>query len=194
LISNGPSITEPHRQAGIYAGWMLSRTANNPACFGWSRAQMTDGETAGEPVMVARVLMTLSAAIILALGVTHLVYTFRGPKLTPRDPTLETSMKAIAPVITGETTMWNAWIGFNASHSLGAILFGLVYGYLALIHPGFLFQSRFLLLVGLALLGSYTWLGKVYWFSVPLTGILIALACYALGVVAHLISQSSEQL
>jgi hypothetical protein len=27
--------------------------------------------------------------------------------------------------------MWKAWVGFNASHSYGAILFGLVYGYLA---------------------------------------------------------------
>jgi hypothetical protein len=93
--------------------------------------------------MLARTLLALSAAIILTLGIIHLAYTFWGPKLTPRDPALQTTMSEIAPVITRETTMWKAWIGFNASHSLGAILFGLVYGYLALLHPGFLFQSRF---------------------------------------------------
>ena len=54
-----------------------------------------------------------------------------GPKLTPRDPELQSSMSQIAPVITKETTMWRAWVGFNASHSVGAILFGLVFGFLA---------------------------------------------------------------
>ena len=28
-------------------------------------------------------------------------------------------------MITPQTTLWRAWIGFNASHSLAAILFGL---------------------------------------------------------------------
>ncbi len=32
--------------------------------------------------------MLVSAGIILALGVAHLVYTFYGKKLTPRDPAL----------------------------------------------------------------------------------------------------------
>jgi hypothetical protein len=86
-------------------------------------------------------------------------------------------------VITRETTMWKAWIGFNASHSYGAILFGAVYGYLALVHSAFLFQSRFLLLLGLLLLAGYVFLGKRYWFSVPFRGIVLASALYSLGLV-----------
>ena len=140
--------------------------------------------------MLARSFVILSAAIILALGVIHLVYTFWSPKLTPRDPLLAESMKATALVISRETTMWNAWVGFNASHSLALILFGLVYGYLALVQPVVLFQSGFLLLVGFALLASYALLAKVYWFSVPLVGVLAALACFAVGVVAHLVIRS----
>ena len=27
-----------------------------------------------------------------------------------------TTLRAVSPVITRETTMWQAWIGFNASH------------------------------------------------------------------------------
>lgn len=134
--------------------------------------------------MIARALMALSAAIILLLGVLHLVYTFRGPKFLPRDPALQASMSEVSPLISRETTMWKAWIGFNASHSLGAILFGLVYGYLALALPGLLFQSPFLLVVGFALLGSYAVLGKLYWFSVPFVSILLALACYSVGVIS----------
>ena len=79
--------------------------------------------------------------------------------------------------------MWKAWIGFNASHSYGAILFGAVYGYLALVHSAFLFQSRFLLLLGLLLLAGYVFLGKRYWFSVPFRGIVLASALYGVGLV-----------
>jgi hypothetical protein len=85
-----------------------------------------------ETILAARILMVLSASIIFTLGVLHLVYTFRGPQLTPRDPSLETRMSQISPVITNETTMWRCWVGFNASHSMGLILFGLVFGFLAL--------------------------------------------------------------
>jgi hypothetical protein len=49
-------------------------------------------------------------------------------------------------VLTRQTTMWRAWIGFNASHSMGAVFFGLVYGYLALLHVELLFRSPFLLI------------------------------------------------
>jgi hypothetical protein len=133
--------------------------------------------------LAAKILMVLSASIMFTLGVVHLVYTFAGPKLTPRDPALQISMNQISPVITAETTMWRCWIGFNAGHSMGLILFGLVFGFLALAHGQLLFQSRFLLLVGLAMLGGFVVLCKVYFFSAPLTGICIALACYVAGVV-----------
>jgi hypothetical protein len=96
--------------------------------------------------------MVLSASISFTLGVVHLVYTFWGPLLTPRDPALQISMSQIAPVLTKETTMWRCWVGFNVSHSMGLILFGLVFGFLALAHGQLLFHSAFLLVVGLAML------------------------------------------
>ena len=135
----------------------------------------------------SQALLVASAAIILALGLVHLLYTFTGTKLTPRDPALQAQMRQVSPVLTRRTTMWKAWIGFNASHSLGAILFGLVYGHLALAHPAFLFQSRFLLAVGLAFLCSYAALGRAYWFSVPNTGIALSLAAYVAGSVSALL-------
>jgi hypothetical protein len=126
--------------------------------------------------------MVLSASIIFTLGVVHLVYTFWGPKLTPRDPTLQISMNQTSPVITKETTMWRCWVGFNASHSMGLILFGLVFGFLAVAHDQLLFQSAFLLVVGLAMLGGFVVLSKVYFFSAPFTGISISLACYVASI------------
>jgi hypothetical protein len=134
--------------------------------------------------VLAQYLISASAAIMFALGGIHLAFTFWGPKLTPRDAGLRASMQEATLVLTRETSVWNAWIGFNASHSLGAMLFGMVYAYLAWTNGGFLFQSRFLLLVGLCLLGAYAALGKLYWFSVPFRGIVLALALYAAGLVA----------
>ncbi|MGB7466049.1 MAG: hypothetical protein WBW14_24380 [Candidatus Acidiferrum sp.] len=132
--------------------------------------------------MAAKILMVLSASIIFTLGVVHLVYTFWGPNLTPRDPALQVSMSQIAPVITKETTMWRCWVGFNASHSMGLILFGLVFGFLALAHSQLLFKSPFLLIVGLAMLGGLAVLGKVYWFRAPFRDICISLACYVASI------------
>ena len=136
-----------------------------------------------ESILAARILMVFSASIVLTLGVLHLVYTFWGPSLTPPDPALQISMSQSSPIMTNETTMWRCWVGFNASHSMGLILFGLVFGYLALAHGQFLFRSPFLLVVGLAMLGSFVVLAKLYWFSVPLTGVSIALACYVASIV-----------
>jgi hypothetical protein len=141
-----------------------------------SRATMT----ALAPWLVAG-----SAAILLLLGLVHLLYTFHGPNLLPRDRELRTRMQEVSPVITRQTTMWKAWIGFNASHSFGAILFGLVYGYLALIHGEFLFRSTFLLWLGLLLLLGYVFLAKRYWFRIPLGGILLATVLYVLALLIH---------
>jgi hypothetical protein len=127
--------------------------------------------------------MVVSASIVLTLGVLHLIYTFWGPSLTPRDPALQISMTQSSPVITKETTMWRCWLGFNASHSMGLILFGLVFGYLALAYGQLLFRSTFLLIVGLAMLGSIVVLCKAYFFRVPLIGVSISFACYVASIV-----------
>ena len=78
--------------------------------------------------------------------------------------------------------MWRCWVGFNASHSMGLILFGLLFGFLALTHGQLLFQSPFLLVVGLATLGGFAVLSKVYFFSAPLTDLSISLACYVASI------------
>lgn len=128
-------------------------------------------------------LMLGSAFIMLLLGCIHLVYTFWGPKLLPRDPSLIDSMKKVSLVLTSETTVWKAWIGFNASHSMAAILFGLVYGYLAAVQPGVLYGSSFLQAVGFLTLASFVFLAWTYWFSIPFIGVSLALFCYVAGIV-----------
>jgi hypothetical protein len=133
--------------------------------------------------IIAPLLVAASAGIALLLGLLHLLYTFWGPKLLPRDRELQTRMQEVSPVITRETTMWKGWIGFNASHSCAILLFGTVYGYLALAHSEFLFRSVFLLTVGLIFLLGYIILAKKYFFSRPLAGVLLATVFYVLGLI-----------
>jgi hypothetical protein len=134
--------------------------------------------------MLARLLIAAAAVIMLSLGTAHLVFTFHGSKLRPRDPALEARMRAVSPGISSQTTMWRAWVGFNASHSFGAMLFGTVYGHLALAEPAALFGSGFLAAVGGVLLLGYVILAQRYWFRAPLRGVLAASGCYAAGFAA----------
>lgn len=132
--------------------------------------------------MTAKLLVLLSAGIAFLLGGIHLYYTFTGTSLLPRDAELRNAMSQAHLGITKETTVWRAWVGFNASHSMALILFGLVYGYLALAQPKLLFASGYLLAVGFAMLAGLAVLAKLYWFSIPLAGMLVALAAYLSGV------------
>lgn len=132
--------------------------------------------------MGAPLLIAAAAAILLLLGSLHLLFTFVGPKLRPRDPALQERMQAVAPGISASSTMWDFWVGFNVSHSLGVMLFGLVYGHLALNFPALLFASQFLSLLGLLTLLAFAATAWRYWFRAPLTGVLIALALYASGL------------
>lgn len=128
-------------------------------------------------------LIVVSAAIIGLLGVGHLLLTYIGPRLLPRDRTLRERMDATHPDITTQTTIWRMWIGFNVSHSLGAMLFGAVYSYLAVVHGDLLLQSDFLLLVGFLMVATFCALGKRYWFITPFAASLVSLLCFVAAVV-----------
>jgi len=66
--------------------------------------------------------------------------------------------------------MWKAWIGFNASHSLGAILSVRFSAIWRFEQPMLLFHSYFLGFTGLIALGSYLAMAKRYWFIRPVAG------------------------
>lgn len=136
------------------------------------------------PSMKASAFIAASAAVLLLLGLLHLLYTFRGPRLHPKDPDLTTKMMIVSPVITRETTVWRIWVGLNASLGIGLILFSAVYGYLAVCQSVFLFRSWFLLTLGMAVLLSYAAVSKLYFFSAPFRGIVLSGILYLVGIVA----------
>lgn len=133
--------------------------------------------------MISRILIGACAAIILYFGGVHLRYTFFTDQLTPVDGQLETAMKRVAVRISSETTMWRVWVGFNVSHSMGLILFGLIYGHLTVYRWDVLQKSYFLAGLGLVVLVSYVVLARVFWFSGPLIGVSVATLLYLAGFV-----------
>ena len=134
-------------------------------------------------MQLAPLLIVCAATVAGMLGCIHMVFTFRGTKLHPRDPAVRDAMMATNPFITRQTTVWRATQGFNASHSLGIIVFSVFYIFLAGWHPVFLLQSTFLLALGLGTLLAYLVLAKAYWFSIPFRGVALASALYAAGLV-----------
>ncbi len=133
--------------------------------------------------MIGKFLLVLGSSIFLLLGVAHMYYTFFTDKFSARNPSVTDGMKQTSPVLTRDTTMWNAWVGFNASHSLGAILFGIIYFLLALRHEDVLIKSPIFMLVAIAVCFFYGFLGIRYWFKIPLTGIALATICFCISAV-----------
>lgn len=127
---------------------------------------------------MAQTLIIIGAAIFGLLGTAHLVYTFFTNKFDARDSAVTDAMKLTSPVLTKDTSMWNAWIGFNASHSLGAMLFAGIYIPLAVSHFSIIQQSVWFSLLPVAVGLSYLYLAKRYWFKIPFVGVLISSGCF----------------
>ncbi|QSX30974.1 hypothetical protein JYB88_04840 [Shewanella cyperi] len=125
-----------------------------------------------------KLLLITGAAIFGILGTIHLIYTLFTSKFSPYDGAVAEAMKSTSPRLTRETTVWKAWIGFNASHSLGAMLLAAVYLPLAINHHELLQDSLWFSLLPVLVAASYLVLAKKYWFKIPFIGILIALVCF----------------
>ena len=127
---------------------------------------------------MAQILLIIGASIIGVLGTTHLMYTFFTNKFEAHDSSVTEAMKGTSPILTKETSVWDAWVGFNASHGLGAMLVAAVYIPLTTSYFNVIQQSvwfSFLpTLVGL----SYLVLAKKYWFRIPFFGVLISTLCF----------------
>ena len=125
-----------------------------------------------------QVLIIIGASIFGVLGTIHLIYTFFTNKFEAYDSAVTEAMKATSPILTRETTVWNAWIGFNASHSLGAMLFASIYVPLTTSYFNVIQQSVWFSTLPVLIGISYLALAKKYWFKIPFFGILISTVCF----------------
>jgi hypothetical protein len=122
--------------------------------------------------------------IMLTLGSIHLFYTFFSDKFRPVREELHAMMEQTPMRLTRQTTLWKAWMGFNASHSIGAIYIGVINTFLALRFPDLLRSTFFLYAFNIAVIGFYLWLARKYWFKIPFVGVLITLALYITAAIA----------
>lgn len=127
-------------------------------------------------------LVVIASSLVCIIGILHLAFTWWGKNLHPRNKDLILQMKQSHIHITNETTVWKAWIGFNSTHSIAAILFGLIYGYLALVHPNLFFESIYLKLLGFVTLTAFLMLSYQYFFSTPTVVVGVALVCFTIGI------------
>lgn len=127
---------------------------------------------------MSSILLLAAGGIFVLLGGLHAVYTIaderRPRRIVPADPAVREAMIGTGIRLAGhDTTMWRAWIGFNLSHALGAVLFGALVMLLGLSwqEPT---PPRFILLLPLGVTLIYLVLSIRYWFRIPTAGIALA--------------------
>ena len=125
-----------------------------------------------------QILLIAGAFVLGVLGVVHIVYTFFTDKFTVYDLSVLNGMKSTSPKITKETTVWDAWVGFNVSHSLGLILFAFMYIPLALNHVDFIKASVWFSSIPVVYSVVYLFLAYRYWFRIPFMGVSLSLICF----------------
>lgn len=131
--------------------------------------------------MIEEYLWLLGSIIFIILGSIHLAYTFFTNKFSSKNGQLMKEMKASYPILTKETTMWKAWIGFNASHSIGMLFIGLINFYIAIRYYDTLHADHFFYVMNIIVVAFFVWLGKNYWFKLPFIGVLTTLICYLIA-------------
>jgi len=133
--------------------------------------------------MMIGALLSIGGAIYGLLGALHAVYTLldiRDPRrIVPDDPLVITAMQTSKIRLTrGESTVWQGWVGFNLSHSLGALMLSAACFIVAACLRRFAF-SPWVLLVLAAVSALYLLLAAQYWFRIPILGTAVATACLA---------------
>ncbi len=139
-------------------------------------------------MIISKYLWIIGSLVIGILGAIHLIYTFFSNKFLPRNEKLKEEMLKTSPVLTKEVSMWNGWIGFNASHSSGIIFISVTNIWLAFHHFAILQNSHFFFLFNIFTIGFYVWLAKRYWFKIPLAGATITLICFILSYILTIIN------
>jgi hypothetical protein len=140
--------------------------------------------------MIIATLMTIAGLVYVVLGALHAVYTWldtrTARRIVPDDPAVMAAMQNSRIRLTrGEATMWQGWVGFNFSHSLGAIFFGATLCAIAGA-LGSLGLAPWVLLALAGVSACYLLLALRYWFRIPVLGTGLATACLGLAWLIYL--------
>lgn len=143
---------------------------------------------------LSRYLFLAGAVPFLLLGTTHAVLTPRQlherKGLSPSDPGLAESMARSRILLTRRTDMWRAWIGFNLSHSLGAVLFGVLVVLVGRTSASFGYNAALFLPLAVVVSIAYLSLGITYWFHTPIIVIGLSVLLFSAAWVLYLVGPS----
>lgn len=139
---------------------------------------------------MSRLFFLLAAVPFVLLGFLHGLYTLRdtrGPvAFWPRAEGVREAMQQTTPLLTRRTSLWDAWMGFNFSHSLGAVLFGVVLVVAGRTAETFEREAGLYLPLALLVVALYLAIGLRYWFRSPLIGIAFGAACLVVSALLRL--------
>jgi hypothetical protein len=134
---------------------------------------------------MAQSLVAVGAAIFIAMGAVHGLFTVRDvfdPKaFTPTDGSVRQAMQGAKLAFNPRANVWQAWLGFNLSHSLGLLVFGGVALALGWRDFGVFADSLAVQALTLLVAASYFVLSLRFWFWGPAVGSGAALLCFLLS-------------
>jgi hypothetical protein len=107
--------------------------------------------------------------------------------LSPRTPAVRDAMTNDTLLLTRRTTVWLAWVGFNLSHSLGAVLFGSLVLLVGRSSISFETRAAVFLPFTVVVCNLYLILALRYWFRTPIIGIAASGICFVVSWVLFVI-------
>lgn len=134
---------------------------------------------------MVQILIIVGSIIFVLFGAAHGVFTLQdlsNPRhFTPRDSELRTAMQQSAIAFHPKINLWQAWLGFNLSHSLGLVMFGGAFLYVGIFHPLLFSQSPILQSFSILVSASYLVISLKFWFSKPAIYTGISMGCFVLA-------------
>jgi hypothetical protein len=139
---------------------------------------------------LSRYLFLAGALPFVVLGLAHALATplAAGDRkgLSPSDPALAEAMTRGRVLLTGRTDLWRCWVGFNLSHSLGAVAFGAFVIAVGRSATSYAAQAAVCGPLAVLVSGAFLAIGARCWFRTPIAGCAIAFACFALSWLVRL--------
>lgn len=132
-------------------------------------------------------LILASSAVLALLGLAHGVMTVRTTRhsgaFAPVDPVIREAMQRTGGIrLAPHLRLWEPWIGFNLSHSLGALIAAAVLAVPAARQGARACDDPLWVAYALVMPAVYLVISRSYWFGGPTTGISLVLVLAWAGV------------
>ena len=130
---------------------------------------------------MAQILLTAAGTIVLLMGTGHLLLTlcdvWKPTAFTPTEESVRLAMQGARLRFNRRINLWESWLGFNLSHSMGVMVCGGVLLYLARFHFDAFLDSAILQAVVVLVVLSYLAVAIRFWFWGPILGLSVVLLC-----------------